>query len=363
MRASNFRTLLRNCLCVLALAAAALMPCAASAQSSNQDPCGDGSGIMPVADKSLGVCGLDDTEQAVVYEGDLSIPFSIRSCWADWEGNEWSTAYCSKSRDYTMEVIGPAQGQKFLLSGPSGNVAVTLEFHHPSTTATTIIPGQVTSTRFRGAANGQQTPVYFSLTPDSTVAPAPGIYRGTLQLYLYQCNPWGDPNNPYDPIICKGSTASDNRTELNPPLTLDIALVVGSSIRISGLEDMVLQMPNPLADITAEQHFCVYTTANSDFSLRADSLNGNGEFLLGGVSSSDTIAYEINILSEIPPKKKAKLTEGVFTKKDWKGHASLDCTGYSDENMLLELTIPAANLANPQDYQYMDTLTLTVEMN
>ncbi|WP_105103502.1 hypothetical protein [Microbulbifer pacificus] len=363
MRASNVGIPHGRILGFFAMIAVVLISGTASAQSSNQDPCGDGSGIMPIPEKALGICGLDDSEQAVVYGGDLTVPFSIRSCWADWEGNQWSTAYCTNSRDYTIEVTGPAQGQKFLLSGPGGNVSVTLKFHHPSATATTITPGQVTSTRFAGAANGQQTPVYFSVTPDTTTTPAPGIYRGTLQFYLYQCNPWGDANNPNNPIICKGSTASGNRTELNPPLTMDVALIVGASIRISGLEDMVLQMPNPIADIVAQQHFCVYTTAATDFRLKADSAHGNGAFLLGGVSTSDTIAYEINIQSEIPPKKNTKMTEGVFTKKDWKGHSSIDCTGYSDENMRLTLTIPSANLTAPLDYQYVDTLTLTVEMN
>ena len=347
---------------LLLMSVLAGLSAAGNAQSTNRDPCGDGSGIMPVAEKSLGVCGLDDTEHPLIYRGDLSIPFSIRSCWADWEGNEWTTAYCEKSRDYTIEVTGPSQGQEFLLSGPSGNLPVSLKFHHPSVTSAAIVPGQESSTRFRGASNGQQTPVSFSFTPNASYSPAPGIYRGTLQFYLYQCNPWGDPSNPHNPIICKGSTASDNRTELSPPITVDIALLVGSGIRISGLEDMALQMPNPVDDISAQQHFCVYTTSSTKFTLRADSLNGSGQFLLGGVSSTDTIAYELNLRSEIPPKKKAKLSEGVTTSKDWKGHPSTDCTGYSDENMLLELTIPASNLTNPQDYQYIDTLTLTVEM-
>ncbi|WP_295802345.1 hypothetical protein [uncultured Microbulbifer sp.] len=332
------------------------------AQTSNQDPCGDGSGIMPVPEKALGVCGLDDTEHAVIYGGDLTVPFGIRSCWAGWTGNEWTTAYCDQSRDYTIEVTGPTRNQQFLLSGAAGDIPVSLEFHHPAASATTLVPGQETSTRFRGAANGQQTPVYFSITPDNSVTPAPGIYRGTLQFYLYQCNPWGDPDNPYNPVVCKGSTASDNRTELTPALSVDIALVVGAAIRISGLEDMLLQMPAPGNDITAQQLFCVSTTASSKFSLKADSQNGNGQFLLGGTSGSDTIAYELIVQSTLGPKKKAKLTEGVFTKKDWAGHSSMDCRGYSNENMLLELTVPAANLANPQDYQYIDTLTLTVEL-
>lgn len=335
----------------------------AHAQSANQDPCGDGSGILPLADKAIGVCGLDDSEQAVIYDGDLTIPFSIRSCWADWPGNEWTTAYCDQSRDYTMEVTGPAAGQEFLLSGPGGNIPVTLTFHHPSTTAKTIAPNQVTSTRFSGAVNGGQTPVYFSITPNTSIAPVPGVYRATLQFYLYQCNPWGDGNNPNNPVICKGSTASDNRAELSPPLTVDIALVVGAGIRITGLEDMLLQIPNPIAKINAEQTFCVYTTAATNFRLKADSQNGNGEFLLGGVTSSDTIEYEIKISGTKRPPKNVKIVEGVYTKKDFEGHSSFDCQGYSDENMLLELTIPSRNLANPQDYQYTDTLTLTVEMD
>ncbi|WP_078083136.1 hypothetical protein [Microbulbifer mangrovi] len=356
MRRNNARHLVLLALLLM------LKTTATQAQSSNQDPCGDGSGIMPVPDKALGVCGLDDTQQVLEYEGDLTIPFSIRSCWADWEGNEWSTAYCDKSRDYTIEVTGPSLNQAFLLSGPGDDIPVSLKFHHPAVTSTAIIPGQETSTRFRGGANGQQTPVSFSIEPTPSTAPVPGIYRGTLQFYLYQCNPWGSPDDPYNPIICKGSSASDNRTELALPLSVDITLVVGAGIRISGLEDMVLQMPAPGNDINAQQSFCVYTTASTKFTLRADSLNGSGQFLLGGASGTDTIAYEINVQSEKPPKKKAKLTEGVFTQKEWNGHSSADCIGYSDENMLLDLTIPAANLNNPQDYQYTDTLTLTVEM-
>lgn len=356
MRQNNARHL------VLLLALLVLKTAPVQAQSSNQDPCGDGSGIMPLPDKALGVCGLDDTDHVLEFEGDLTIPFSIRSCWADWEGNEWSTAYCAQSRDYTIEVTGPTLNQEFVLSGPGGDIPVALTFHHPSVTSTAIVPGQVTGTRFRGAANGQQTPVSFSITPSTATAPTPGIYRGTLQFYLYQCNPWGSPDDPYNPILCKDSTASDNRTELSPPLSVDIALLVGAGIRISGLEDMVLQMPAPGNDITAEQYFCVYTTASTKFTLRADSQNGSGQFLLGGASTTDTIAYELQVQSEKPPKKKAKLAEGVFTQKSWEGHSSVDCTGYSDENMLLNLTIPAANLANPQDYQYTDTLTLTVEM-
>lgn len=358
MRPSNgFRRGLLSRLPWLLALCAALAHNTASAQSTNQDPCGDGSGSMPLAEKALGVCGLDDTEQAVVYEGDLNIPFSIRSCWADGTGSALSPVSCDKSRDYTIEVTGPAVGQQFVLSGPGGELPVTLRFHPPAATAATLLPAQESSTRFRGAANGQQTPVHFSVTPDANTTPAPGIYRATLQFYLYQCDPSGDRVT-----TCKGTT-SGNSTELAPPLSVDIAMIVGAGIRISGLEDMVLPMPNPGADIVAQQHFCVYTTPSTDFRLQADSQNGNGQFLLGGVSGTDTIAYEISILSEIPPKKKTKLTEGVFTRKDWKGHSSVDCLGYSDENMLLELTIPAGNLTNPQDFRYVDTLTLTVELN
>ncbi|SFC63003.1 hypothetical protein SAMN05660479_02125 [Microbulbifer thermotolerans] len=331
----------------------------AYAQSSNSHPCGDGSGIMPVHEKAIGICNLDTQVHNLPADAGKIIPFSIRSCWADWTGNEWVTAYCRHTRSYTIEVRGSGSGDYFFLSGPGGNIPVQFSFRHPTSGAVPLRPS-TESTRFEGAANGVQTPVEFLVTIPEDIQLQVGTYQGTFDFYLYQCNPWGDPNNPWNPIQCKDSNNASERTELYPPISFTIQIGAEAQIQISGLEDMIITS-NTSSNIDAEQSFCVYTSGGVGFNLRAESAHGNGNFVLRGQAGIDTINYEVQVQSLSPPLATTWLQEGVTaTGGLWHGSNRENCA--DGENMLLNVHIPANGLVDPADSQYSDTLTLTVEI-
>ncbi|MCX2780140.1 hypothetical protein [Microbulbifer thermotolerans] len=329
------------------------------AQSSNSHPCGDGSGIMPVHEKAIGICNLDTQTHTLPAEGSKIIPFSIRSCWADWTGNEWVTAYCRYARSYTLEVRGNGGGDYFWLSGPGGNIPMQLSFLHPASGSVALRPN-TESTRFEGAANGVQTPVELLVTIPEGVQLQPGTYRGDFDFYLYQCNPWGDPNNPWNPIRCKDSNNSSQRTELYPPISFTIQIGAEAQIRISGLEDMEIT-PSTSGNTDAEQNFCVYTSGGANFDLRAQSTQGSGEFTLRGSSGMDTINYKVHVKSLQPPVAAVWLQEGIATTGGrWQGSSQENCA--DGENMQLLVRIPTNEIADPIDSRYSDTLTLTVEL-
>ncbi|MGL6159375.1 hypothetical protein [Microbulbifer sp.] len=323
------------------------------AQSTNSDPCRDGSDSMPLPEKAIGVCNLDTNSHTFPNEGNKTIPFSIRSCWADWTGNEWSVAYCEHPRDYTIEVGGPTQGGQFVLSGPGGNIPFALTFSQPSSGSETLTPHTETNNRFAGSINGAQIPVEFEISLLGSTSFSPGIYSGNFEFYLYQCDPWWSGG------ICKGTTASQ-AAELSPPIFFTIEITVLPQIRISSLQDMTLTA-NPGGNTEDQQSFCVYTTGGISFDLRAESQNGNGAFILIGNAGIDSVDYQLRVESQTPPRRPTWLNEGVSTTNGrWNGHQQDGCN--SGDNMLLTIRIPQGELANAQDSTYTDTLTLTVEL-
>lgn len=324
-----------------------------SAQSSNSDPCGNGyGGPEPLDDRFIGVCGLDGGTHPLSYnEGSTqlgSIDFSIRSC-----HTYWGTS-CENARKFTVEIAGPSAGGAFVLSGPAGDVPVRLTLVHAVSGAETLAPDTESSTHFAGGANGQQIPVSLQLTLPSTAALTPGVYSGNFSFYVYQCETW----EPWG--ICKGSTWS-GRTELNPPVQFSVQLVAGTLVRISGLEDLVIDSDTS-GNIDAQQRFCVYASSGARFNVRADSRNGTDAFVLKGTNSGDTIGYQLRMESLLPPHRPAWLSEGQLSSQGWKGSPQIDCLDGNGENMQLTVRIPSSELRNPQDNQYTDTVTLTVEI-
>lgn len=325
--------------------------------STNSLPCSDGSEIVEpdeLGEKAIGICNLDASHQ-LPPQGTGSIPFGIRSCWAWWEGNQWSTAYCQEKRDYTVELSGPTDGAgAFVLSGTGGDIPVEIAFSHPAAASPHPLAPSTQSPLFAGAANGAQTPVEFEVTlPESASLPA-GVYSNWFNLYLYQCE------GSWEGSDCKAST-SNNRAELRPPVPFEIRVTVEPQIRISGLQDMAIDAVAGNA-AEAQQVFCVYANGSADFRIHADSRNGDGDFLLVGNSAGDPVGYRLRVEGLKPPRRRAWLNEGQWSKRRWQGHHSDGCLGGSDENMQLTVRIPVNELRDPRDRTYTDTLTLTVEI-
>ncbi|WP_250459760.1 hypothetical protein [Microbulbifer litoralis] len=330
---------------------------AQSQYSSNRFPCSDGSEVVAadeLGEKAIGVCNLE-ASHTLSPQGSGSIPFQIRSCWAWWEGNQWSTAYCSEKRDYTVELSGPTGGAgAFVLSGPGGDIPVEIAISHPAAGGPRALAPSQQSALLPGAPDGAQTPVSFEVTVPESANLAAGVYSNWFDFYLYQCQgDWQDSD-------CRGAV-SEGRAELRPPIPFQIRLLVEPQIRISGLQDMVIDASGG-GTAEAQQTFCVYTSGGADFRLRGDSRNGSGEFLLEGTSAGDTVGYRVRVQGLQPPRRRVWLGEGEFSGNRWQGHSQRDCLGGGDENMQLTIRVPSGELRDPQDRSYTDTLTLTVEI-
>lgn len=329
-----------------------------SFKSSNRFPCTNGSEVTtpersPNGDKAIGICGLDQFSEPVDGASVIVEDFTIRSCWAWWGGNPWQTAPCSDARKFTVELSGDIDKKgNFVVTGPSGSIPVNIWFRYkPSGAEFQFLPN-AQSQVFPGAANGQQIPVEIRISPQ-TGQFAAGQYSGNFAFSLYQCE--GDWQLP----DCRGAD-SNGKANLSPPLTFSVTVAQSAQIRISGLEDMHLHSQGE--DIVATQMFCVYTTDEAEFRMKADSQYGNTSFQLKSVSDEQTVGYDLQAWALIGPRRKTRLDEGDYTNTTWRGHGQPECNSGTEENMLLELTIPASRLQNLQSHSYQDTLTLTVEV-
>ncbi|QIL89874.1 hypothetical protein GNX18_09005 [Microbulbifer sp. SH-1] len=329
-----------------------------SYSSSNRFPCTNGAEVTepensPNGDKAIGVCGLNQFIEPADGASEIVEDFSIRSCWAWWGGNQWEVEPCEEPRNFTVALAGDTDpsGKNFVINGPSGPVPVDIWFRYkPSGAEFQFLPN-AQSQAFPGAANGQQIPVEIRITPQSGQFAA-GEYSGNFYFSLYQCEgSWQEPD-------CQ-SADSGGKANLEPALPFGVIVSQPTQIRISGLEDMHLLSVGE--DIQASQTFCVFTTDAADFRLKADSLHGNASFQLKGISGDQTVEYDLRAWALIGPRRRTNLHEGSYTTTTWRGHAQQECNSGSEENMLLELTIPASRLQNLQAHSYQDTLTLTVE--
>lgn len=240
---------------------------------------------------------------------------------------------------YRVKVIETNTGQFSLESAAGDLIDVSLSYANFDGSVTALTHN-VQSSQQDGNTTFGNASIIFDLTAP-VVQPPPGVYQGRFQMDLEQSAGCG--SNGCETFVT----------------TFDVELVVEASIRISGLEDMLINYPTS----TATQNFCVFTSAGLDFGIRAESLNGSGEFLLLGTGGTgDTVVYAVNsgeVNSPLTP-----LTEGLTTLDQgitWPGNPSQDCvTG--GENMQLQISIDPAALSNARESQYTDTITLTVEL-
>lgn len=327
--------------------------------STNRFPCTNGAEVTtpsddPSGDKAIGVCGLDQFNEPADGASEIVEDFTIRSCWAWWGGNPWTAAPCADARKFTVALAGDtdAAGNNFVVNGPSGPIPVDIWFRYKLSGAEFQFLPNAQSQVFPGAANGQQIPVEIRITPQ-TGQFAAGEYSGNFYFSLYQCE--GD----WQGDDCRGAD-SGGKANLDPALPFGVTISQPAQIRISGLEDMHLLSVGE--DIQASQTFCVFTTDATEFRLKADSQHGNSSFELKGISGEQTVEYDLRAWALIGPRRRTNLQEGSYTNTTWRGHAQQECNSGSEENMHLELTIPANRLQNLQALSYQDTLTLTVEV-
>ena len=240
---------------------------------------------------------------------------------------------------YRVKVAETSTAQFTLQSTAGDLIDVTLSYVNFDGSVTVLTHGVQSAQQNGNTAFGNASIIFDLATPG--IQPRPGVYQGSFQLELQQSASCGSTG-------C-GTFAT----------TFDVELVVDPSIRISGLEDMLINYPTS----TATQTFCVFTSAGLDFGIRAESLNGSGEFLLlGTAGTGDTVSYEVSsgeVNGALAP-----LAEGQATLDQgttWPGNPSQDCVS-GGENMQLQIAIDPAALNNARESQYTDTITLTVEL-
>lgn len=326
--------------------------------STNRFPCTNGAEVTtpsdePSGDKAIGVCGLDQFNEPVDGANEIVEDFTIRSCWAWWGGNQWRIAPCADARNFTVALAGDTDGSgNFVVTGPTGTIPVDIWFRYkPSGAEFQFLPN-AQSQVFPGAPNGQQIPVAIRIAPQSGQFAA-GQYSGNFYFSLYQCEGgWQEPD-------CRAAD-SGGKANLDPALAFGVTVSRPAQIRISGLEDMHLLSEGE--DIQASQTFCVFVTDAENFRMKADSQHGDSSFQLKSVSGDQMVEYDLRAWALIGPDGKTNLEEGSYTNTTWRGHEQQDCNAGSEENMQLELTIPANRLQNLQARSYQDTLTLTVEV-
>lgn len=337
-----------------------------SAQSSNTDPCGNGVAI-PLTNETnddpnrfVGVCGLENSTSSFTYDGSTDyageLQFSVRSCSTWWGEN------CEKAIPYTVVISGESSAQGFILRRDRGNgnqtAAINIEYSSGNIShdipPDTEVPypsagdGPVAD-MFPGGANGQQRPASMTLSlADPSVNLRSGVYSGTFYLSIYQCGSMG--GNGWN-SVCNGQ----NRYAYLENLPFHIELRRNSTIDISGVDDIQLSIV-PGNGATGSMQFCVESGGGALFRLTADSAGGNGQFLLQGV---DQLAYSATV-EHTPSARSEILSEGQPSTSTWPGHASSQCL--SQENMEITISVDQAALNEARDTHYVDTLTLTVEL-
>lgn len=296
---------------------------AADTTAQPGDPCN--------ANTFLGVCGLTNPN-TFIHDSQFpevgEVLFSVRS---------FNQFFFTFPVNYTITVEGAANGTNFLLSAPSGQAAISMDFTDSSGTTSDLIPN-TPSTAFQGSVNA--APVSMGITLETNgAALLPDTYTGILQLSLQQ--------GP----LCFNCQSISN-------IELIIELVVAPEIRISGLSDMAIDA-NPSGLTEAQQTFCVYSQGGAPFGITAASGNGNSSFLLAG--NVDQVQYETWVES-LSAGGIEQLAEGQPSNLSWPGSLWDGCSG-SGENMQISIRIQQNALANAVETSYTDTLTLTVELN
>lgn len=338
------------------------------AQSTNGDDCGNGF-ASPLTNETnsdpnrfVGVCHLENSTSTFAYNPGVDqlgeIQFSVRSCFTHWGET------CENAVPYTVVISGETNGSGFVLRRDrgNGNQVVEIDMVYSSGGISHQIPpdtevplhsggdGAVPD-MFPGGANGQQRPASITVNLANPRANLqPGTYSGTFYLSIYQCGTLGGGGWN---SVCNGQYTYTHLENL--PFHVELGL--DSTIRISGLEDMVLS-PSPGSGASGSQIFCVDSSGGALFRLTADSGNGSGQFLLQG---ADQLQYSAEV-EHLPSGRREDLPEGQVSSSTWPGHASSQCQNLAQENMQITIRVDQAELGEAQGTSYTDTLTLTVEL-
>ncbi|MRI32559.1 hypothetical protein EOPP23_06110 [Endozoicomonas sp. OPT23] len=151
-----------------------------------------------------------------------------------------------------------------------------------------------------------------------------------------------------------------------PHLAVEVPFVVSISfqprIQISGLEDVTLEVQAG-QNVKSDQNFCVYTIGADRFGIKANSANGDGEFLLG--SSGTTIPYQVSVGRAGNGQgqgNRRSLTEGAdsVSQNSWRVSDSQLCAS-GQENMNIDISVLAEDIAGKAAGSYQDVLELIVE--
>lgn len=288
------------------------------------------------------VCSLQDEE--LTYESIESwqfIPFNIGSCGGSLFGNS-----CNQAVGYKVRLgSDTTDGNQFVLTGDSGSIRVNLAFTNAGGMSETLQPDILTNT-FSGTVGS--SPVSLSLqrgASDPTLLP--GTYRGDFEFTLEQdqhCQTF-----IFFPVCKQTSPIS---------IRFQIEVTVAPMIRLGGLEDRVIQ-GNSLGVTEDQQTFCVFSRGGAPFRITADSGTADDTFMLA--SNLDQIEYTTWIESLVTGMQE-QLEEAQPSGQSWPGRLYENCTVGGD-NMRITIRIRPEEIANAQDINYTDTLTLTVTLD
>ncbi|WP_226662996.1 hypothetical protein [Microbulbifer aggregans] len=340
-----------------------------AAQSTNTDPCGNGTAIPLTQENNydrnrfVGVCGLENNTLTFTHNetaGHLGeYPFSVRSCFVEWGET------CTTALPYTVLISGEYDEKEegFILRRDrgQGNQTTNINLTLSSGGVSHLIPPETevpaastgdgsVSSMFPGGANGMQVPVTLSVqlvNPNDKLQP--GVYSGTFTLSIYQCGTYAGSGWH---SVCNGSV----RYTYLENIAFTIELRTESTIDISGVEDVALIF-TPGEGASGSTQFCVSSSGGALFRITADSANGNGQFILQG---SDQLQYSAQA-AHLPSGRSEQLQESQAS-PGWPGHTDSQCLGNTQENMEILIRVDQSQIDQARDTNYLDTLTLTVEL-
>lgn len=268
-------------------------------------------------------------------QGDISFRIISRKC--------RNFLYCLfsfwEAAEYTIEVSEISAGNNFFLSGSNGSVPISLSYSSSSVTGLPLLPNIQTSPINDGSSRHHEVYLTVSLTsPNAGAQLLAGSYSGIFQLTITQQGNCGYSS-------CASSTVS-----------FAIELQVPANIRISGLDDIVINAPY---EMEKDEDFCVFTQGGAAFGIKADSASGTGTFQLEGTNTGEKITYQTQV-DTYPSSAPVILDEGIATPSLWAGSIYQNCNGGSNMRIIISLSNGA--LDDAVEGQYHDTLTLTVEL-
>ena len=264
-----------------------------------------------------------------------------------------------RMEDLLVDFSGPLEEGRFVLEPVGDNgypgIPVTLTIKGTSNSAHSALnadlltapPIELTAVAGKQICRNNELIITASIEREDIFAFAnSGSYKSSFTLSAQRAHP-----NDLIPAEHKSVSISFN-----------VTVSVVSLVQISGLEDMKLEAHSG-QPVENSQSFCVFTFGANSFGIQGSSVNGSNQFLLE--SAGNTIPYQVAINRVAGGQDSEKvLVEGADFVSDssWEGVNSALCQS-GQENMLIRISVSAADMSSKPAGSYQDTLELTVTPN